>query len=142
MPRRENGEGTIGRVDLDLAFTPKPPVTPEQCDARASQPLDLGFVVPIFCEPSTARKDGCGIQLSSDCLAGAIHTARGFQGGGTAQERFARHAGRVGALAAYEPGFDNCRCETALDRAIRNIFACGPGPNYDNVEGGFRHARS
>ena len=92
--------------------------------------------------PTTASRRGerrVDVDLTGDRLARAGHPARRGEHRSRAQQRLARHACPVGALAPEQLRLDHGDREPALDAAPGDVLARRAAPDHDDVE--LIHAR-
>ena len=126
VPGGEPRLGAVGGGDDDGALAVEPAGAADQVDAGAVDPLHLAVVVPVRGEavaPGQRRRD---VLLAGDRLLRPVDRPRLGERLGAAQQRLARHARPVGALAADELVLDEDGGQPAADGDVGDVLPGRP----------------
>ena len=97
--------------------------------------VHLAGVVPVRGEGVAAGEGRGDVLLAGDRLRRAVDGARLGEHLGAAQQRLARHARPVGALAADQLALDEDGGQPAPDDDVGDVLPRRPGPEDDDVVG-------
>ena len=119
-------------VDEALAHQPTPPT--DQDAARTLEPFDLAVVLPVAGEVVTPGEHGVDIELPGHGLRGTGHAPHLGQRLTRPEQRLARHACPVRALAADQLGLDHRNARAAFDAPPGDVLTRGTATDHDHVE--------
>src|SRR5215831_1649935 len=88
-----------------------------------ANPFHLAGVVPIRGEVIAPFQDGRNIQFASHGVTRAADALCIFESLAWPQERFARHAGPIGAIASDKVRFHDDGTKASLDGPVSDIFS-------------------
>ncbi len=120
--------------DLDLADAGQPPGAPGERDADPVEPAELALVAPARRERVAPPEHGGGVELAGHGLAGALDGARGVERLDRPQQRLARHARPVRALAAHQLGLHHDDAQPTADGVVGDVLPRRPSAEDDHVE--------
>lgn len=112
----------VGRGDGDLFGAGQPAVAAEDVGPDPVEPSGLAVVLPVRGVLVAMGEDGGGVQRSLDGAAQAGDAAGVGAGDDGAQERLARHAGPVGALASDQFRLDHGGGQPGGPGPVRHVL--------------------
>ncbi len=125
----------VGRLHVDDAFAHQATMAAYQCSPGTFEPLDLAGVVPIGGDPVAAGESAASTSSSPVIAsASARHSAGGREHLPGSQQRLARHARPVGALAAQELCLDHRYRESAVGAAAGDVLPCRTAADHHHIE--------
>jgi hypothetical protein len=129
----------LGGVHDDPPLPCEPAHAADQGDAGPVQPADLARVVEAVHEGVPPGEHRRGVQRTGHRLGRTGDALRGRHGVHRSQQRLARDAGPVGALAADELALDDDDGQAALAGVVGDVLTDRSGPDHHHVVG--PHAR-